>query len=161
LGHLFDPISCRTGDGMTISEELIPELALWNDGAGIAAAEWICGEGRADHALGFCALFWPEIRRFEGYVLREPINEEHLRGWESSGTRSRQEIEAAMNAQFLEGVFPADPAPLPLMARQLDRLARIMVDMLTAKLAMAFPDSRFSVFVIDDGDDFAVSFHQV
>ena len=78
---------------MTNSFDLIPELSRWNNGNGIALADWIFIEGRADHALGFCSLLWPDFQLFEGYVLRGPIDVERLRGWEQGG-HSRQEVEA-------------------------------------------------------------------
>lgn len=143
---------------LTVSD-LIPELALWNHGAGIAPADWIFGEGRADHALGLCAMLWPELVLFDDYVLRGPLNVERLRGWERAG-HSPQQVETAMNAYLLDGIFPDDPADEVLKATQSEYLATIMVDMLSAKLARDFPNRRFSTFVLT-GEDFGVSFHQV
>ena len=140
--------------------ELIPELALWNNGDGISPDAWIFIEGRTDHALGFCSFLWPEFVEFEGYVLRAPLDTARLRGWESSGKLARQQIETAMNAYLLEGVFPQDPADDALKVMQCDRLAIIMADMLGAKLGRDFPARRFSTFVMD-GEDFGVSFHQL
>ena len=65
-----------------------------------------------------------------------------------------------MNAYQLEGIFPDDPTSSELKIAQVDCLAGVMVEMLWAKLTSAFPDCSFDVFVIDDGDDFCVSFHQ-
>lgn len=143
---------------LTVSD-LIPELALWNHGAGIAPDDWIFSEGRADHALGLCAMIWPELVLFDGYVLRGPLDIERLRGWESAG-HSPQQVETAMNAYLLDGIFPNDQADEILKATQSEYLATIMVEMLSAKLARTFPERRFSTFVLS-GDDFGVSFHQV
>ncbi|WP_372530288.1 hypothetical protein [Sphingobium abikonense] len=144
---------------MTDVSHLIPELAEWNDGQGIAPSDWIWIEGRADHALGFCSLFWPGIVLFEDYVLREPLNEARLRGWESQG-RTRQQIETAMNAFLLEDVFPNDPTERQLKETQTDQLAKTMAAMLQAKLAYDFPERRFLAFTLA-GEDFGVSFHQI
>ena len=144
---------------MTSLSELIPELARWNHGNGIAPDDWIFIEGRADHALGLCSLLWPEFVQFNGYVLRGPLDVERLRGWESQG-HARQQIETAMNAFLLEGIFPNDPTDGTLKDIQSERFATIMADMLSAKLFHDFPQRRFSVFVMD-GDDFGVSFHQI
>lgn len=144
---------------MTPLHQLIPELAQWNEGDGIAPDEWIFVEGRADHSLGFCSLLWPELIEFEGYVLRGPLDVARLRSWERGGL-SRKQIEIAMNAFLLEGVFPNDPAEASLKEAQAERLATVMADMLAAKLARDFPKRRFAAFVLDD-DDFGVSFHQV
>jgi hypothetical protein len=144
---------------MKPTSELIPELKAWNQGKGIAPTDWIFIEGRADHALGFCSFLWPEFVVFEGYVLRGPLDVDRLRGWERAG-RTPQQIETAMNAFLLEGVFPQDQTNDALKAEQCDRLVAIMVEMLEAKLAREFPTSRFAVFAMS-GYDFGVSFHQV
>ena len=145
---------------MDTYSELIPELATWNDGAGIPVEAWIVGIGRTDQAVGYAALFWPEFVSFEGYVFRAPVNVERLRGWEIGGRATRQQIETAMNMLFLEHVFPDDDAPEELFDARLNHLVVQMEEMLLAKLARQFPERTFSVFVIDDGDDFGISFHQ-
>src|SRR4051812_23929748 len=88
--------------------ELLPDLRKWNEGAGISPEEWISIEGRADHAVGFCSLFWPEFVQFEGYVLRAPLDIDRLRDWERAG-HTRQQIEVAMNALLFDYRFPNDP----------------------------------------------------
>ena len=70
---------------MTDFSKLIPELGGWNRGYGASPVDWISVEGRADHALGFCSLLWPDILLFEGYVLRGPLDISRLRGWERAG----------------------------------------------------------------------------
>jgi hypothetical protein len=144
---------------MTDVLHLIPELAEWNNGQGSAPSDWIWIEGRADHALGFCSLLWPEIVLFEGYVLRGPLDAARLRGWESQG-HTRQQIETAMNAFLLEDVFPNDPTEGQLKEMQTDQLGKTMAAMLQAKLAYDFPERRFSTFTLA-GEDFGVSFHQI
>lgn len=140
--------------------DLIPELGRWNNGQGISPDNWIGIEGRADHALAFCTLLWPEIVEFEGYVLRGPLDIERLRAWEHRGDLSRQQIETAMNAYLLDEVFPQDMADAALKSAQCDRLLTIMADMLEAKLTRDFPERVFSAFRLS-GDDFGVSFHQL
>jgi len=102
---------------------------------------------------------WPEFIEFEGYVLRAPLDAERLRGWERRGGITRQQIESAMNAYLLDGMFPQDQTDDALKSEQCDKLARVMADMLEAKLTRDFPDRRFSVFALEGGD-FGVSFHQ-
>lgn len=145
---------------MTSIPDLIPELALWNNGNGISPDAWVFIEGRADHALGFCSFLWPEFEVFESYVLRVPVDVDRLRAWENVHGLTRQQIETAMNAYMLDGVFPQDQADGVLKQAQCERLATIMADMLKAKLSRDFPERRFSAFAMD-GDDFGVSFHQV
>lgn len=145
---------------MLSASDLIPELGHWNDGNGISPEAWIFIEGRADHALGFCAFLWPEFVQFEDYVLRAPLDVQRLRGWERAGDLSRKQIETAMNAYLLDGVFPQDEAEEALKEAQCERLATMMADMLSAKLARDFPQRRFSAFAMS-GEDFGVSFHQL
>ena len=144
---------------MTDFSELIPELGRWNHGDGISPEDWIFIEGRADHALGFCALLWPNFLQFEGYVLRGPLDVDRLRGWERAG-HNRQQIETAMNAFLMDGIFPNDPTEATLKDRQAEHFASIMADILAAKLLRDFPDRRFSTFVMEH-HDFGVSFHQI
>ena len=139
--------------------DLLPDLQRWNAGAGISPDDWIYIEGRADHALGFCSLFWPDFVQFEGYILRAPLDVERLRGWECDGNYSRQQIETAMNAFFFEYMFPDDNTEPDLKGAQLTRLANIMSDMLVAKLKREFPDRDFAAIVLE-GVDFGLSFHQ-
>lgn len=144
---------------MSKISRLIPELEHWNDGKGIDPENWIYIEGRADHALGYCSLMWPDVIQFEGYVLRGPLDVDRLKGWERAG-HSFREIETAMNAFFLADVFPEDPTESILKGNQIQHFALVMADMLSAKLHRDFPDRRFSAFVLE-GDDFGVSFHQI
>ncbi|MDR6113996.1 MULTISPECIES: hypothetical protein [unclassified Sphingomonas] len=139
--------------------DLIPELKRWNEGTGISPEDWIYIEGRADHALGFCALFWPDFVQIDDYVLRAPLDVDRLRGWESTG-HSKQQVEAAMNAFLFDYMFPDDVAPVELKSAQLNRLATIMSNMLVAKLKSEFPDRNFCAFVLE-GADFGLSFYQV
>jgi hypothetical protein len=143
---------------MADDAELLPRLQEWNEGAGISPEGWIFIEGRADHALGFCSMFWPEFVQFEDYVLRAPLDIDRLRSWEAAG-HSRQAAEIAMNAFLFDYIFPDDHTAPALKSAQLGRLATIMCDMLAAKLKCEFPERDFSAFALE-GDDFGVSFHQ-
>ena len=65
-----------------------------------------------------------------------------------------------MNAYLLDDIFLQDQAREELKFAQCAKLAKIMADMLRAKLAREFPEKQFLVVVTDDVDDFGVSFHQ-
>lgn len=140
------------------ADQLVPELAQWNWGKGISLTDWIYIVGRADHALGFQALLWPRLVEFEGYVFRETVDVDRLRGWEASGA-TRSQIETAMNALFLDSAFPNDETDGPLKEQQIESMATIMCDILRAKLRAEFPTRAFSIFLME-GDDFGVSFCQ-
>ena len=104
-------------------------------------------------------MLWPELTLFEGYVLRTPLDVERLREWERTGC-SRQQVETAMNAYFLNGMFPDDPTDEVLKDTQCEYLAMVMADMLSAKLTRQFPERRFAAFIMS-GDDFGICFHQI
>ncbi len=140
------------------ADQLVPELAKWDLGNGISLTDWIYIVGRADHALGFQALLWPRLVEFEGYVFRESVDVDRLRGWEASGA-TRSQIETAMNALFLDAAFPNDETDTSLKGQQIDAWASIMCEMLRAKLNSEFPTREFAVFLMK-GDDFGVSFRQ-
>jgi hypothetical protein len=144
---------------MTIRSDLLPELTTWNGGSGINAEDWILSIGRTSDALGYAALFWPDFVALEAFVLRGPVNVERLREWQTTDATAQQ-IEAAMNMLFLENVFPEDDASEHLREARVSHLAAQMAEMLSAKLEREFPDRKFSVLVIDDEDDFGVTFHQ-
>jgi len=144
--------------GSASADQLVPELAQWNSGNGISLTDWIYIVGRADHALGFQALLWPRLIEFEGYVIREAVDVDRLRGWEASGA-TRSQIETAMNALFLDAAFPNDETESLLKERQIESMATIMCDILRAKLSAEFPTRAFSVFLMEGGD-FGVSFCQ-
>jgi hypothetical protein len=144
---------------MALPKNLLPELALWNGGAGIALDDWIYCVGRSDHALGYFALAWPEFEVFEGYVLRGPLDIERLRGWENASLE-RKQIEICMNMSALELAFPDEDADAQLKAARLKTFAVIISEIWGAKLRRDFPERSFSVVVIDNEDDFGVSFHQ-
>ena len=145
--------------GNAVNDSLVPDLAQWNDGAGIALDEWIYIVGRADHALGYQAAFWPGFELLDGYVLRAPVDRKRLEDWERSGA-GRKQVETAMNAFFLDTIFPGDRTEDTLKNRQIDAIAATMRDMLATKLTADFPGRDFAVFILDD-DDFGVSFHQI
>lgn len=84
-------------------------------------------------------MIWPEFAEFERYVLRRPLNVEQLRDWQKTGEMSHQQIETAMNAYLLEGIFPQDQTNMPLKKAQCERLASVMADILAAKLVRDFP----------------------
>lgn len=144
---------------MAAVTDVLPDLRKWNAGAGISPEDWIYIEGRADHALGFCSLFWPEFAEVDEYILRAPVDVERLRSWERAGL-SRQQVETAMNAVLYDHMFPDDETEPSVKSAQLKRLATIMSDMLMTKLNRDFPDRRFSAIVLE-GADFGLSFHQI
>jgi len=138
----------------------MPSLAGWNAGVGIAPDDWIWIEGQAEQALGYCALFWPDIEVVEDFILRAPYHIDSLRKWQETG-RSRKLIEKAMNFVSLEGAFTGIEQSGEQYEHQLKHISKLMADMWDAKLRRDFPDRDFSVIVVNRDDDFGVTFHQI
>jgi hypothetical protein len=145
---------------MIVPKHLLPSLADWNDGRGVIPLDWIWTVGRAEHALGYCALFWPDFEIVDDFVIRTPFSADNLQGWRITG-QSRRLIENAMNLCSLEGAFPDVEEHGDLYEAQLRHLGGVMADMWSAKLLRDFPDRKFAVHVVDDDDDFGVTFHQL
>lgn len=148
---------------MMSADDLIPELAQWNGGDGVDLTDWTWMTGRTDHAMGFAALFWPELVEFDGYVLRAPVDVERLRSWEAA-SRTRAQIEIVMNLLPLDFTLAFrgdDDAAEPYREARLRHIASAMADMLSAKLQRDFPSRSFEALVIGENEDFGVSFRQL
>lgn len=73
----------------------------------------------------------------------------------------RQQVEALMNCNSLEHFFRGDEEIEAVADERARYVGTIMVDMLDAKLCRGMPDRQFKIELIDDGDDFVVTFWQV
>ncbi len=66
-----------------------------------------------------------------------------------------------MNLVSLEGAFPAAEEQGDLSEAQLRQLGKVMAEMWEAKLNRDFPARKFAALIVDDDDDFGVTFHQL
>ena len=89
---------------METPESMKPQLAAWNNGAGIDLESWVGCEGRFSLAVGYAAIFWPEFVEFEGYILRKGFSESSLRGFELQEGTNRKAVESLMNHFHLDGI---------------------------------------------------------
>jgi hypothetical protein len=147
---------------MTTASDLLPELQAWNEGRGIGPLDYVFSVARPDVTVALVELFWPPFVEFEGYVLREGFDEEILRSWEARPGIKRENIEAAIN--FLDvGLLFANSkeAESALLDARMAFVRATLSETYTAKLARDFPDNHFEVVLIDDEDDFAISFFQI
>jgi hypothetical protein len=139
---------------------LIPELARWNEGAGILPHEWIGCAGNYPLAIGYSLIFWPRFVRFDGYVLREGFSEGALRGFEAQGGSSRRSVEWVMNHLHPVDIHYGEDAT----EAQLRYLGRVLREIHQVKLRADFPDLRFEVEFNDEPDldpvDYQMSFWQ-
>jgi hypothetical protein len=145
---------------MADMEALIPELQTWNDGSGISSVDWLSGVARSDEAVAYTALFWPKLVVHKDYVLRHDFSLENL-AINEAGRSTRQQTEAMLNYNSLEHFFRGDREVEAVADERARYVGTMMADMLDAKLRRDMPDRQFQVELIDDDDDFAVTFWQV
>jgi hypothetical protein len=138
---------------------LVPALQSWNEGRGADLIDYLYSAARSDTAVAYAALLWPRIVRFEGYVLRAEFSEAHLRGWEGQGM-SREQVESAVNFLPIGDMFMTEDHT-PLLERRLRFLGETLASTHNAKLQRDFSELHFEVRVVDDGDDYGITFFQV
>ncbi|MES2834651.1 MAG: hypothetical protein V4707_08100 [Pseudomonadota bacterium] len=143
---------------------LLPDLALWNDGRGISAMDWLLSEPKMDLPVAYSSLFWPRFVAVGPYVLREGFDPDSLKAWEKSGEH-RRGIEGAMNViDTLDLLVPVGEAASKLAERQAVYIGGVLADIHRVKLAQDFPNNRFTVEFWDgtqaQGDDISLSFWQ-
>ena len=140
---------------------LIPELPLWNNGAGIEAEGWIGCTGNFELATGYSLIFWPNFVRFEGFVLRDGFNAEALGGFHRQAEGDRASVEAVMNHLHIADIH----CNVEATEAQLRYLGRVLTDIHEVKLRRDFPDLRFAVSFNDepglDPIDYQMTFWQV
>jgi hypothetical protein len=143
------------------SNALIPELPAWNNGAGIAPADWISCVGNYQLAVGYSLIFWPRFVLFEGYLLYEGFSEESLRGFEKMTKGNRTAVEAVMNHIHMVDIHCND---VDAREEQLRYLGRVLKDIYTLKLKADFPDLNITVAFNDEAGldplDYELTFFQ-
>ena len=140
---------------------LIPELAGWDDGAGITLRSWISGVGRFDHALGYASIFWPDFVQHEGCILRETPDDANFQEWMRTMAGDITRVEAMMNHLHVLDLFnDSEYQPgRPLLLR----LGQILKSMWSCKLAHDFPSVNFAIELDLEGEemaDFTLTFYQ-
>ena len=148
-------------DPPTDFDALIPEMARWNDGAGIDPEAWIGCSGSYQLAIGYSLIFWPRFHRFGRYVFRGvDIGEALVRDWERGCDGDRRSIEAVVNHVHLSDIHYGTEAS----EAQLRYLGRILKAIYETKLARDFPDLAFTVSFNDepglDLEDYQLTFWQ-
>ena len=148
---------------MTDFNVLIPEMADWNNGAGIDIDGWITGAGDFRLAVGYSRIFWPRFVAYEGMVLREgAFTPKTVSGFMTQCKGDTSSVEAVINHIHLETLHYY--AGAGANEERLVYLGRILTDIHKVKLAHEFPDLSFQV-VFDDGPqdeliDYQLTFFQ-
>lgn len=144
---------------MIDARALLPELQAWNEGRGIAALDWLWIDAKSDAAIAYAELFWPRFVVEGDCVLRVGFSPEHLAGWRKGGMPRRQ-IEAAVNYLPLGDLFSMEQGDSSLIDRRVNHLGSVLCEIYEAKLARDFPDRRFVVSLVEEEDDYYLTFRQ-
>lgn len=149
---------------MEIPESMKEELSAWNNGKGIDLASWVGCSGKFSLAVGYMAIFWPDLVEFEGYILRKGFSEKNLRGFESRKGASQKSTEWVMNHFHLEGLQHVGCEDIS--KDKLTLLGNGLREIYEAKLKWQFPDRPCVVeFHIPEDEerlgDYQLSFWQL
>jgi len=144
------------------SDDLIPELHLWNDGRGIDSYGYLSCMGNYELAIVFANYFWPTFIEHDGCIFCDPVNVENYEQWKVETNDDKTAIESVINHVHILDIFPN--VEQPPTQKQLVYLGRQLQEMWSAKLHLDFPDKNVVVEFIDDcGEDlleYQVTFFQ-
>ena len=142
--------------------KLIPELSLWNNGAGIGVRSWVGCAGNFELAIGYIALFWPDFVEFDDCVFFSDFSEKSYLAFKEKSGGNRRRVETVMNHRHIFDYFSHGGGKCS--TEQILYLGRTLKKMWEIKLAADFPKRRFVVSFpegpYDDLQDYEVSFWQ-
>lgn len=127
--------------------KLIPELPLWNNGAGIDVESWLGCMGNFQLAIAFSTLFWPRFVEFEDCVLFDEFSPDSFQGFMRQTRGNRAAVEHVMNHRHLLDLFssPVGEASEKPTPEQLDYLGNILQEVWQVKLSHDFPHRKVTV----------------
>ena len=137
------------------AHQLIPELAKWNNGAGIDLLSWVRCVGRLDHAIAYGAYFWPDFTVHDDCIFLHPLGAPSAivvyDDWMRHCKGDRTAVERVMNHQHIADLF-GDPEfePTP---QALVHLGRLLQEMWSCKLVRDFPERRVTVVLSGEGSE--------
>ncbi len=141
---------------MTDFNELVPELARWNDGNGISIDSWINGIGNFEHAIAYGHFFWPEFIEHDGCIFRKNVwNLQNYQAWLTKTRGDKTAIERVMNHLHLSDLYPN--AAESTTAQKL-YLAGLLKEIWECKLKRDFPDLEIQVELVEcenNGEDWS------
>jgi hypothetical protein len=149
-------------DNSGVFDELIPELRLWNNGAGTDVDTWLAASGSYELAIAFGELFWPRFVLFKDCVFWAPGDPKLFETWMVQLKGDKQAVEAMMNHRHIIDLFPiAEPE---VTRQQVVHIGKLLQRIWSCKLAHDFPDRTFEV-VFTEGDPvdlvgYEVTFYQ-
>ncbi|MND77574.1 hypothetical protein D3C80_692580 [compost metagenome] len=129
-----------------VSDDLIPEASLWNNGRGIHLESWIGMNGNYSLAVGYAYLFWPEFVVIDDYVLLPGTTQAHLQGWLDKKPSDRRAIEEVLNHRHIVDMHSGEP----VTEAQIRHLGRTLKSIYEHKLGADFSDRNFVVIFNDE-----------
>lgn len=140
-------------------DDMLPELAEWNNGKGIDLESWVACSGNFRLAIGYSTIFWPRFVLFEDYILREGFSIESLRSFEKNPTRGKQSVESVMNHLHLDGIQYQGCEDIT--EQRIVYLGHTLREIYAAKLAWQFPDRPCEVWFYEPDDRTAFSGYEI
>jgi hypothetical protein len=134
--------------------ELVPELKEWDahNGDEMSPEGWVACMGTYSHAVSYASLIWPQFVEIKGMIFRDDVSESNVDHWLSNPTRSKKEVEAMLNhLHILDIQHPGIWSTAT--ATQIRYLGETLRASWEAKLALDFPNRRFSVEYFDSETD--------
>jgi hypothetical protein len=131
-------------------DDMLPELAEWNNGDGIDLEPWVACSGNFRLAIGYSTVFWPRFVLFEDYTLREGFSVESLRQFEEQQKCDKRSVEAVLNHLHIADIQHYGCEDITV--QRVVFLGRILKEIYIAKLAWQFPDRPCEVTFYEPDD---------
>ena len=132
------------------NNRLIPELAEWNDGAGINVESWISCVGRYDHFLGYISILWPDFVLFDNCIFYGIPDAKSYQEFMEMLHGNKTEVERVMNHQHIADMFRN--SGFHLTEKDAIFIGTNLREMWSCKLKTDFPERRFNVEFISSGE---------
>lgn len=121
--------------------------------------DYLSRASRAEVAIAFTKLFWPDFIEHEGGVfLSEAFNVELYQQWKAHLGNDLVAIERVINHQHLDDILSgADKVGI----KNLFYLGEVLVQMWESRLKSLYPDKDFEVICNQDENTVVVTFNQI
>lgn len=126
--------------------DMLLELAEWNNGDGIDLDTWTACSGDFRLAIGYSTIFWPRFVLFEDYILREGCDVESVR----KSKCDKKSFEAVMNHLHIAELQYCGCEDIS--EERIVFLGRILREIYEAKLAWQFPERPCEVSFFEPDD---------
>ena len=139
--------------------ELVPELRECDahNGGDMSPESWAYSVGTYSLAVGYANLIWPKFIEIQGMIFRDDVSEEDVVAWLASASDNKKSVESMLNHLHIQDI--QHPGIWTnATTTQIRYLGETFRASWSAKLALDFPNRRFSVEYFDsDTDDLSES----